>query len=274
MTPDIRLSVALLTRNQPDSLARCLASLRAQEAQPYEVVVSDDSSGEGTASETRDVAARFGCRYVAGPRRGLYANRNSTALQCTGTHIRTMDDDHTFPAGHFAQCLAAIARDPEAVWTTGEMGFIDGKPRGGLETATQLHPSGAGAPVDNPDDNWAISDGSTIYPRKIFDQGMLMLECFSYGPSYLEFGAFLYHHGWRSRCMPGAWIEHHIDPSIPPRNDACSRLYASLCFNLFFRPDFARLCRYAGSSIFRNPTLAVRLPGLVSLGRNRWSAPP
>ena len=273
MNNDVRISVALVTRNRPDSLRRCLESLRAQSGQPHEVIVSDDSDDE-FATETRRAADEFGCRWIAGPRRGLYANRNFAALQCTGTHIRTMDDDHTFPPGHFAQCLAATVRDPEAVWTTGEMGFIDGKPRGGLETATQLHPSGAGGPVGNVDDNWAISDGSTIYPKKIFDRGMRMLECFSYGSTYLEFGAYLYHHGWRSRCMPGVWIEHHIDPSTPPRKEIRSCLYASLCFNLFFRPDAIGLCRHISALIIRSPALVAELPGFISQARNRWSTAP
>jgi len=42
MSTPIRLSVALVTRNRPESLDRCLASLRAQDTQPFEIAVSDD----------------------------------------------------------------------------------------------------------------------------------------------------------------------------------------------------------------------------------------
>jgi len=267
---DIRLSVALITRNRPDSLRRCLKSLRSQDVQPYEVIVSDDSE-QAFTQENRSLAERFGCRYIAGPRRGLYANRNFAALQCEGSHVRTMDDDHTFPPGHFGQCITAVHGDPKAIWTTGEAGLIDGKIQARADTATQLHCPGVGGPVGDPDDNWAISDGSTIYPREIFDSGLRITENFSYGPSYLEFGAYLYHHGWRSRCISGAWVEHHLDPTIPPRNDAISRLYASLCFNLYFRPDAVLLCRYLLAILVRNPGLVTRLPGLLSLAHKRWS---
>jgi len=271
MTPYIRLSVALLTRDKPDSLARCLASLRAQEAQPYEVVVSDDSSGEGTASDTRDVVSRFGCRYVAGPKRGLYANRNSAALQCTGTHIRTMDDDHTFPAGHFAQCLAAVKSDPAAIWTTGETCIMDGKLFGGMDMATQLHPSGVGGPVDNPDHNWAIADGSTIYPREIFDAGLRMVEDFGYGSSYLEFGAFLYKRGFRSRCTRGARVEHHAGKDTLSRDNPRSRIFACLCYNLHFRRNLPLAARYLAPAFLRRPYLVAEVSSMLENARLRWT---
>src|SRR3954471_12844764 len=97
------ISVALVTRNRPDSLERTLRSLRAQETQPLEVVISDDSDPDQSA-ESSPVAEEHGCRYEPGPRRGLYANRNAVARLCRGTHIRTMDDDHEFPPGHWAAC--------------------------------------------------------------------------------------------------------------------------------------------------------------------------
>src|SRR5829696_6359592 len=97
------VSIALVTRNRPDSLERTLQSLRAQSTQPHEVVVSDDSD-ERHAVETRRVVEAHEATYLTGPRRGLYANRNAVASACSGTHVRTMDDDHEFPEGHFTAC--------------------------------------------------------------------------------------------------------------------------------------------------------------------------
>jgi len=276
----IKLSVALVARNRPESLRRCLASLRAQTSQPFEVIVCDDSDDE-IAAETRAVAGHFDCRWVAGPRRGLYANRNFAALQCGGTHIRTMDDDHTFPPGHFDLCLTAVRSDPQAIWTTGEITDIDGRLYYQTETAAQLHPSGVGAPVRDPDDNWAIADGSTIYPRRIFDDGLRMVEDFAYGSSYLEFGAYVYHHGFRSRCIPGAKVEHHADKSMAERSGDPrvleSLLYASLCFNLCFQPNSFRACKYS-LACFRDSgfkaDFLLKIPKLAAKARTRWSARP
>lgn len=274
--PEIRLSIALVTRNRPESLARCLESLRSQNVQPFEVVVSDDSDPE-MAAKTAAIANDRNCRYIIGPRRGLYANRNYAALGCQGTHIRTMDDDHVLPEGHLKQCLEAIYSDPKSIWTTGEIGFIDGKYCGTSATATQLYPSGVSGLVTNVDDNWAIADGSTIYPKEVFQQGHRMVEWFPFGSSYLEFGAYLYYRGFRSRCIPGALVEHYANKNILKRKkDMCvieSQLYASICFNIYFKPNYILAAKYIYSNINYsnfNQKLLGNLPDLIAKAQKRW----
>src|SRR5580704_4212149 len=84
---NFQVSVALVTRNRPESLARCLRSWRMQNVQPFEIVVSDDSE-DRLQEQNRQVAREFEARWIAGPRRGLYANRNHIAKACLGSHIR------------------------------------------------------------------------------------------------------------------------------------------------------------------------------------------
>jgi glycosyltransferase involved in cell wall biosynthesis len=265
MSDGILLSIALVTRNRPESLRRCLASLRAQDLQPFEIVVSDDGDEPSVAAE---IAGSAGARHRVGPRRGLYANRNAAALACTGTHIRTMDDDHTVPTGHMRLCLDALARDPQALWTCGERSFINGKEHAFTANAAQLHPSGAACAVDDPEDNWAIADGATIYPRQVFERGFRFVEEFGYGSSYLEFGALLYSRGWRSRCIPGAFVEHHDDAAAQHRRSPLSCLYASLCFNLHFRPNLLRALRHAAPQAAQFGALLR----LLRLARTRWKS--
>jgi glycosyltransferase involved in cell wall biosynthesis len=245
--------------------------------QPFEVVISDDSD-TGPAVETQRLADEWECLYRPGPRRGLYANRNHAARSCRGTHVRTMDDDHILPAGHFAQCLVALQDDSRALWTTGEISFIDGKHYATAPTANQLHPSGVGCAVNDPDNNWAVADGSTIYPREIFMRGLGMIETFAYGSSYLEFGALLYRCGWRSRCMPGALVEHHAEPATIARGRnrrmVPGQLFASLGYNLCFRPNWLRAGRYLLSGLARDPwnlRLLAKLPRWMVQVRERWS---
>jgi len=273
---EVRLSVALVTRNRPESLERCLKSLRSQNIQPFEVVVSDDSDPE-LAPKTEALAKYWDCRYIKGPRRGLYANRNYTALACKGTHIRTMDDDHVLPDGHMEQCMKAVWSDPKSIWTTGEMGFINGEYCGTSQTAAQLYPSGVAGSVTDVDDNWAIADGSTIYPREVFDEGHRMVEWFIYGYSYLEFGAYLYYHGFCSRCIPGALVKHYADEITLKRQDNISviksQIYASLCFNLYFKPNAALAARYTFSGIRYSQydkKLIWDLPKLIAKAKKRW----
>lgn len=264
----------MVTRNRPDSLERCLRSLRGQSVQPSEVVISDDSDWQ-IAAEVEALARRWDCVYLSGPRRGLYANRNHAALGCQGMHVRTVDDDHTFPPGHFARCHDAVASDPQAIWTTGETSFINGKRHDSTATANQLHPSGLGTRVSDPDDNWAIADGSTIYPRHVFESGFRMIEDYPYGSSYLEFGALLYYRGYRSRCVRGALVEHHATLATLRRSHdrqvAASHLFASLAYNLFFRPNSVRAWRYALACLARaDVSLLGEFPIIAAKARARW----
>ena len=267
MTPSrfISLSVALTTRNRPGSLERAVDSLRAQDEQPFEIVVSDDSDEEFT-SEIETIAQKFGCRYVRGPRRGLYANRNFAALNCTGTHIRTMDDDHILPTGHLEQCLASVREDRTAIWTTGERGFLNGKSVGIAKTALQLGPAGVGEAIVRLDDNWGIADGSTIYPRQIYDRGFRIVEDFGFGSSYLEFGAFLYSRGWKCRCIPQAFVEHYAISLGKP--DLLSLRFASICFNLYFQPSRTRLIRH----LLPHTGSWTKLAKLFEMAHRRWRA--
>ncbi len=203
-----RLSVALVTRNRPESLERALASLRAQSRQPFEVVVSDDSSEEHVPA-VRSCAERLGCVYIQGPRRGLYANRNFSALRCQGTHVRTMDDDHELPPGHWEAVEAAVAADPAAVWSISE--FLDPSqvvlP---VPPVGEIKPRGFSAPPEDLDASMSIADGASVYPRAVL-QAHRMIDCFKFGKSYLEFGARLKALGFRLRHLPTTYILHHAE---------------------------------------------------------------
>lgn len=235
---DVRLSVALVTRNRPDSLARTLRSLRAQGAQPAEVIISDDSD-DLAAREVVDLAAEFDCRYVRGPGRGLYANRNSAALACTGTHIRTMDDDHEFPAGHLEACLSAIAEDPDSVWIIGEA-YPDQPLSSQLPVVCpgQLHPRGFSITPPDPQNTWALADGAAIFPAELFMRGVRYADEFTFGPLYLELGSRLYGLGYRMRQIQSTYVLHHLG-SVRSITDALqiesSRIFAMLCHSFLYQ---------------------------------------
>jgi glycosyltransferase involved in cell wall biosynthesis len=262
----VQLSVALVTCNRPDSLERGLASLRSQGVQPFEVIVSDDS-GREHAERVRALAAKYGGIYCVGPHRGLYANRNFAAEQCRGSHVRTMDDDHIFPPNHLALCFDAVNRDRNAVWTTGEIGYLTGERSRVADNPDQLGPAGVGEAIKDIDDNWGIADGSTIYPRQVFDRGLRMVEDFCFGSSYLEFGAYLYRNGWKCRCVPGALVEHYAAFLRQP--DPMSIVFASVCFNAHFRPNIMRLTRH----LVPHWRQLHALPHLFQKAKLRWSVP-
>ena len=234
-----RISVALVTRNRPDSLLRTLSSLVRQDVQPFEVIVSDDSD-DSIAGEVKAIVEEHGFRYLRGPRRGLYANRNHIALACTGTHIRTMDDDHEFPASHFQACEEALQNDPTAIWIISE--FLPNEKPGIPSCPGQLHPRGFSITPTDPNDCWAISDGASLYPITIFQRGIQYAEYYKFGAAYLEFGSRLRWLGYKIRLLPSTYVVHHYDPNarsyMNKGIDASSRFFASLCHSFIYQPKF------------------------------------
>ncbi|MGA1592886.1 MAG: FkbM family methyltransferase [Candidatus Nanopelagicales bacterium] len=238
---EILLSVALVTRNRPESLERCLKSLRSQNIQPFEVVVSDDSDPIYQEA-TKNIAKQWDCRYIKGQCRGLYANRNHVALNCQGTHIRTMDDDHEFPDKHIEDCLIAIKSDPESVWIIGEYlpnQHIVNPPH---PCPGQLHPRGFSYFPKDTQNCWAISDGASIYPRKIFDSGLRFVEFWKFGASYLEWGSRLHHFGYRIRHLSSTYIIHYLELNnrsfIDEEMQQSSSFFAMMCFVFLYQNSF------------------------------------
>lgn len=207
-SPEIHLSVALVTRNRPESLERCLKSWRSQTVSPFEIVVSDDSD-DVHAPQIEQLAKQYNCIYTKGPRRGLYANRNHASMICTGTHILSGDDDHTHPVDYVEKILKVVKTDPVRVWI-----FTEKKPNQPdipLICPTELHPSGGGCLPKDASNCAAIADGSSVYPRQIFDQGLRYDETYAFGPIWYLWGKYLVKQGWRISFSDATFIWHHDD---------------------------------------------------------------
>jgi GT2 family glycosyltransferase len=111
------ISVVIPTRDRNETLARCLDRLAAgAQTLPhdqYEVIVSDDSA-QSAAREL--VLERYPwARWVAGPRRGPAANRNSGARAARGEWLAFTDDDCLPETGWLAAFVAAFNPDEKAL---------------------------------------------------------------------------------------------------------------------------------------------------------------
>ena len=239
----IQLSIALVTRNRPTSLERTLQSLRRQDMQPFEVVLSDDSD-EAHRIAVSSLAEKYDCIYQRGPQRGLYANRNAAARTCRGTHFRTMDDDHEFPPGHLARCLEAIAEDPDAIWILGEYTPGQSPQANGIHPCPgELHPRGHCVMPSDPQHCRAISCGATIYPRSVVDRNIMNVEEFRFGGSYLEYGCRLWKLGYRLRHLQNTYVIHHLDLDnrsyADQETNLASRLFSMQCLSFLYEPSAA-----------------------------------
>lgn len=88
--PALGASVVICTRDRPDALRSCLASLTQQSLRPSEVIVVDNASVD---DRTRQVAEAAGVVYVREDRPGLDIARNSGARRASCPVIAYTDDD-------------------------------------------------------------------------------------------------------------------------------------------------------------------------------------
>jgi glycosyltransferase involved in cell wall biosynthesis len=249
------LSIALVTRNRPDWLRQCLQSWRAQDVQPFEIIVSDDSD-DAALSLAQKLAKEFNANWIAGPKRGLYANRNHAFRAAKGSHIMSADDDHTHPQGFVRQIIRAIESDPNAVWTVSERS--PDRPAAALEPPGELRPNGTIGPPQNSDSSAAIACGSSVYPRKVFDSGLYYDETYSFGGVWYLWGHQLRKAGFRIRFCPDTFVWHHTESSLSRRDDVRC-LNNQLECNLFVQFNHALRVSHSPIALIRAFRNALRL---------------
>lgn len=110
------VSVVICTRDRPDCLARCLASLPAQTRPPNQVVVVDNASRDG--GRTRAAALAAGVNYVREDRAGLDVARNRGVAAATGDIVAFTDDD-VFLHPRWLERLVAAFDDDRVLAVTG-----------------------------------------------------------------------------------------------------------------------------------------------------------
>ncbi|CAH2395247.1 Glycosyl transferase [Mesorhizobium escarrei] len=83
-------SVVICTRDRPNELRRCLASLPQQSLPPAEIIVVDNAS---KGDETRQVVLAAGAIYLREDRPGLDIARNRGAQRASSSIVAYTDDD-------------------------------------------------------------------------------------------------------------------------------------------------------------------------------------
>ncbi|WP_411072336.1 glycosyltransferase [Streptomyces sp. cmx-4-25] len=114
-----RTSVVVATRERPESLARALDSLLAQDHPDFGIVVVDNAP---RTTDTRDLIARAYAgrvRYVREDRPGLAAAHNTGAAAADGTVLAFTDDDVVADPHWLTALTAPFAADPGLGCVTG-----------------------------------------------------------------------------------------------------------------------------------------------------------
>jgi glycosyltransferase involved in cell wall biosynthesis len=123
------ITIAVCTRDRPDLLQRCLASLRSQLDAQTELLVVDSAS---SSPEVMPVATASGARYVATDRPGLDVARNLALRSARGAIIAFIDDD-AVAAPEWIGALRDSFADPAIACVTGRVLPLE------LRTEAQCH---------------------------------------------------------------------------------------------------------------------------------------
>jgi glycosyltransferase involved in cell wall biosynthesis len=103
----VKLSVVIPTYNRRESLAVTLDGLSKQAYTPFEVIVVDDGSTDGTADWLASFATPFPLHAISQTNGGPSKARNRGVEEATGELIIFLDDD-TEPAADFLAAHAAL----------------------------------------------------------------------------------------------------------------------------------------------------------------------
>jgi GT2 family glycosyltransferase len=109
------ITVVVCTRERPGALARCLASLLAQDYPGFSVLVVDNAPATtATAEVVRSAARRGPVEYLVEPKPGLSFARNAAVAAAPNRILAWIDDDEVADAHWLAEVARALADHPEA----------------------------------------------------------------------------------------------------------------------------------------------------------------
>ena len=111
----VDVSVVVCTRDRPDDLRRCLASVRMLDPAPLEVVVVDQSSS------TNEPEGMTGLIWLRTDEAGLSRARNRGLAAARAPVVAFIDDDCVVPPGWAGDVAEVFARRPEAALVFGEV---------------------------------------------------------------------------------------------------------------------------------------------------------
>lgn len=109
-------SVVICTRNRPEEVNQCLTGVSRLLYSRFDVLVVDNAPAD---LRTREVASRWGGRYIVEPVVGLSRARNRGARECNAEVIAYLDDDG-IPDPEWLSAVAREFEDTQVMVVTGQ----------------------------------------------------------------------------------------------------------------------------------------------------------
>lgn len=227
-------AVVICTRDRPDQLRGCLASLAAMTRQPDELVVVDNGAGgdgAGADGATQRVAEEFGARWVPERRPGLSRARDAGVLATTSDVVAFTDDDVLVHPQWLARLLSGFTAPdvmavtglvlPAALDTAAEVAFEDGL--GGFGQGFRVRDFGQEWTLRQRRRTphvWQVGAGaSTAFRRGAFDRVGGFDPRLGAGAAGCSEDSEMWYRlltgGWRCRYEPWAVVHHRHRQTFP-----------------------------------------------------------
>jgi GT2 family glycosyltransferase len=209
------ISVVIVNWNRRNLLTACLQSLRRQTFAPFETIVVDNGSTDGSPDAAREFGARLICNQT---NLGFCAANNQGIAMARGEYVALLNNDAEAEPGWLAALHRACSQSPDIgmaaskvlVWEdprridkVGHLIFPDGQNRG----------RGAGAldtgQFDREEEVLWPDGCAALYRKSMLDRiGGFDEDFFAYGDD-AELGLRARIAGWRCVYTPAAVVRHH-----------------------------------------------------------------
>jgi GT2 family glycosyltransferase len=219
------LTVGITTRNRPDALAACLASLAMIAHLEPEVLVFDDGSQPQVDAPVHVIRDERSPGYIVG--------RNRIVREAAGEFVLLMDDDARLIDGAAVdEALAVLRGDPGVGAVALAQAEADGRP-----WPATMQPSAAQVP--------SVVPSFIGFAHIIRRDGFLALggyrEAFGCYGEEKEFCLRLLDAGLHTVYLPHALVAHVVDPNSRDRRRYLRFVARNDCLNSLLNDPFTRL---------------------------------
>jgi GT2 family glycosyltransferase len=226
------LTIGITTRNRPDALRACLASLPLIRALDPEVLVFDDASAPpaadvagGSPVPVRVIRDESGAGYIAG--------RNRLVREAQGEYVLLLDDDaRLLTAESIEAAIGVLRADARVAAVAFAQAEADGRP-----WPEEMQPSTARVPAIVP----SFIGFAHLLRRSAFLELSGYRESFEFYGEEKEFCLRLIDAGYQTVYLPDALVAHVADPSTRDRRRYLRCVARNDCLNTLYNDPITRL---------------------------------
>tara|TARA_R100000687_G_scaffold82049_1_gene80365 strand:- start:1769 stop:2719 length:951 start_codon:yes stop_codon:yes gene_type:complete len=122
---ELRLSIVVPSYNQADFIAATLDSIFSQSVEPYEVIVVDGGSSDGTIDILRDYERFSALRWLSETDEGPADAVNKGLRLATGDLVGIQSSDDIYFKDAFSQVVRTFSSKPDVGFVLGDVAGID-----------------------------------------------------------------------------------------------------------------------------------------------------